>query len=78
MSGGIDDVQAVIFPETGSSRRLDGDTTLLLLLHEISRGRAIMHLAGLVDFAGKFEDTLGGGGLASVNVGEDTYVPVLG
>ena len=36
-----------------------------------------MYLTGLVDFTGQLEDTLSGGGLTRVYVGEDTNVSVL-
>jgi hypothetical protein len=37
-----------------------------------------VNLTDLVDFTGELEDTLGGGGLSSINVGEDTDVSVQG
>ena len=78
VSGGVDDVEAVVLPEAGGGGGLDGDAAFLLLLHEVGGGRAVVHLTDLVDLAGELEDALGGGGLARVHVGEDTDVSVKG
>ncbi|CSI23171.1 Uncharacterised protein [Vibrio cholerae] len=37
MSRGVDYVKTVTFPETGSRSRLDSDTTLSFLFHEVHR-----------------------------------------
>ena len=85
---GVDDVDAVavlferhrIFlglgmaPVAGGSGGGDGDTTLLLLLHPVHRSSAVMHFADLVVDAGVVQDTLGGGGLACVDVRHDTDI----
>jgi len=41
----VDDVDAVIAPETGGGRRRDGDAALLLLLHPVHDGGAIVDFA---------------------------------
>jgi hypothetical protein len=37
-----------------------------------------MNFSGFVDLTGELENTLGSGGFAGVNVGEDAYVSVMG
>jgi hypothetical protein len=66
----------VAFPEAGGGGGLDGDAALLLLLHEVGGGRAVMHLADLVDLAGELEDTLGGGRLTRIDVREDADIAI--
>jgi hypothetical protein len=63
-------------PETGRRSRGDGDTTLLLLLHPVHGGRAVMHLTDLVIDTGVEEDTLGRRRLAGVDVRADTDIAV--
>jgi hypothetical protein len=65
------------FPLTAGSRRLNGNTTLLFLLHEVSGRFTIVYLSGLVDLAGQFQNTFRGGGLAGIHVCEDSDIPVL-
>jgi hypothetical protein len=66
----------MIFPKTGGCRRLNGDATLLFLLHEVGGCRAIMYLTGLMDLTGKLEDTFGGCGFTRIHVGENADVSV--
>ena len=72
--GRIDDVDAMIAPVAGGGRGRDGDAALLLLGHPVHRGRALMHLADLVDLLGVEEDALGDRGLAGVDMGNDADV----
>ena len=83
----VDDVEAVwvrlvlllsAWPEASSRSGLNGDTTLLLLFHEVSRCSTVVHFAELVDLTGELEDTLGCGGLTSIHVGEDADISVFG
>ena len=76
VAGGVDDVDAVVVPETGRRSRGDRDPAFLLLLHPVHRRRAIMHFADLVALAGVIEDALGGRGLAGVDVRHDTDIAV--
>ena len=48
VAGGVDDVDLVVFPETGGGRGGDGDTALLLLLHPVHGRGAVVRLADLV------------------------------
>ena len=45
MAGRVDDIDAVVPPETGRRCRGDGDAALLLLFHPVHGGRALVHLA---------------------------------
>src|SRR5262249_27469914 len=65
-------------PEGGRRGRGDGDAALLLLLHPVHGGGAIVDFADLMRLAGVVEDALGRGGLAGVDVRHDTDVAVLG
>ena len=75
---GVDDVDGVVFPLTGRRGRRDGDAALLLLLHPVHRGRAVVDLTDLVVDAGVEQDPLGGRGLARVDMGHDPDVADLG
>ena len=78
MSGRVNDVHAVVFPETGGRRRLNRDAAFLLLLHEVGSSSAVMNLTGFVDFSGQFKNSLGSGGFTGIYVGENTDVAVMG
>jgi len=56
--------------------RLDGNAAFLFLFHEVGRGRAIVDLTDLMDFAGELKDTFCGGGLTGIDVGENTDISV--
>ena len=43
----------MIIPKAGSRCRLNGDTTLLLLLHEIGGCSTVVDFTGLMDFTGQ-------------------------
>lgn len=78
MSWGVDNVKAVIFPEATYRCRLDGNSALGFLIHEVGGGLTVVGFTGFVDTARQFEDTLGGGGFTRINVREDTNVSVFG
>src|SRR5688572_4334798 len=67
VAGGIDDVDEVIVPETGGSRRADGAAPLLVLIRQV-----VKHVVpkGLPDLAasGIEEDTLGRGRATGIDV----------
>ncbi len=71
---GIDDVDAVVVPETGGGGGGDGDAALLLLLHPVHDGGAVVDFADLVGDAGIVENPFGGGGLAGVDVGHQADI----
>ena len=79
--GRVDDVDAVLgqrqvhaLPEAGRRGRGDRDAALLLLLHPVHGGGAVVHLADLVVDAGVVQDALGRRRLAGVDVRE---IPML-
>ena len=74
MSGGVDDIYAMALPECGSSSGGNGDTSLLLLLHPVHCRGTIMGLTDLMSSTGVEQNTLGGGGLTSVNVGHNADI----
>ena len=80
MPGGVDDVdpvlKVVVGPETGRGGRGNRDTALLLLLHPVHRGRAVVDFTDLVVLAGVIEDALGRSRLPSINVGHDADVAI--
>src|SRR5262249_29384851 len=76
--GRVDDVDAVLAPEAGRRGGGDRDAALLLLLHPVHLGRALVDLAHLVRDARVVEDTLGGRGLPRIDVRHDPDVSGLG
>ena len=76
--GGVDDVDLVAVPEAGGGGGGDGDTPLLLLLHPVHRGGAVVHLTDLVADTGVVEDALGRRRLAGIDVRHDADVADLG
>src|SRR6185503_19444674 len=77
VAGRVDDVEALAVPERGRRGRRDRDAALLLLLHEVHGGGAVVHFADLVALAGVIEDPLGGRGLAGIDVRHDAEVAVV-
>ena len=77
VSGRVDDVDAVIGPLTGRGRGRDRDAALLLLLHPVHRGRALVDLTDLVRATGVVEDPLGGRRLTGVDVRHDADIAGL-
>ena len=73
----VDDVDALVVPIGGGRGRSDGDAALLLLLHPVHGGSAVMHLAELVALAGIVEDALGRRGLAGVDMRHDPDIAVV-
>ncbi len=77
VAGRIDDIQPLVAPETGRRGGRDGDAALLLLLHPVHGGRAIMDLADLVALAGVIEDSLRSRGLPGIDVRHDAEIAVV-
>ena len=71
---GVDDVDGVVFPRAGRGGGRDRDAALLLLLHPVHRGRALVDLTDLVVDAGVEEDPLGRRRLAGIDVSHDADV----
>jgi hypothetical protein len=63
---------------TRDRRRGDRDPALLLLLHEVHRRTAVVHLADAAGDPGVEQHPLGDRGLAGVDVGGDADVAGLG
>ena len=74
VAGRVDDVDPVAFPLGGGGCGGDRDAALLLLLHPVHHGRALVHLADLVRAAGVVEDALGRRRLTGVDVRHDPDV----
>ena len=72
--GGVDDVDLFALPEAGGDSGGDRDPALLLLNHPVHGRLAIVYLSEAVALAGVVEDPFGRGGLAGVDVREDSYV----
>ena len=70
----VDNIDAVVAPETGGRRRRDRDSALLLLHHPVHRRGAFMHLADFVVDAGVEEHALGSGGFAGIDVSHDADI----
>ena len=82
VAGGVDDVEAVhlavaTLPEGRGRGGRDGDAALLLLLHPVHGGSAVMDFADLVRLARVIEDALGGRRLAGVDMRHDTEIAVV-
>jgi len=74
VSGGVDDVDAVVVPDARGGGGGDGDSALLLLGHVVHGRGAVVHFTDLVALAGVVEDALGRRRLAGIDVGHDADV----
>ncbi|MPM54606.1 hypothetical protein SDC9_101384 [bioreactor metagenome] len=81
MARGIDDIDAGIrklvlrpLPVASRGGGRDGDAALLLLLHPVHGGSAVMGLTDLVVHAGVEQNALGSSRLARVNVGHNADI----
>ena len=73
----VEDVDPVVVPLAGGRGRGDRDAALLLLLHPVHDGSALVDLAHLVGAAGVVEDSLCGRRLTGIDVGHDADVARL-
>ena len=78
MTGGVDDVDGGVFPVARGRSGRDRDAALLLLLHPVHGGSALVDLTDLVVDTGVEQDPLGRGGFARVDVRHDPDVADLG
>ena len=78
VAGGVDDVDRVVLPGALGRGGRDRDAALLLLLHPVHRGGAVVDFTDLVVDAGVEEDALGRGGFARVDMRHDPDVAGLG
>src|SRR6185437_15716027 len=76
VAGRVDDVDAMVAPEAGRRGGGDGDAALLLLLHPVHGGGALMDFADLVGPAGVIKDALGRRRLAGIDMGHDADVAI--
>jgi hypothetical protein len=70
----VDDVDAVVAPLARGRSGRDRDATLLLLLHPVHDGSALVDLTHLVGSTGEVKDALGGRRLPGIDVGHDADV----
>ena len=71
---GVDNVDAVVPPETGRGRGGDGDASLLLLLHPIHGRSTLVHFTQLVGDAGVVENALRRRCLTGIDVRHDANI----
>src|SRR5262249_40138065 len=74
VTGGINNINTVILPETRRSSRRNCNTALLLLDHPIHRRSPLVDLTNAMDLFCIEEDTLGSSRLTSVNMSNDTNI----
>ena len=73
----IDDVDPVVLPGRGRCGRRDRDAALLLLLHPVHDGSALVDLAHLVGPSRVVKDAFGRRRLTGIDVSHDADVPCL-
>ena len=78
VTGRVDDLDRVALPLTLGGGGGDGDATLLLLLHPVHDGSALVDFTDLVRDTGVEQDPLGRGRLTGVDVRHDADVADLG
>ena len=77
VSGGVDDIDAVILPETGGSGGGDGDTSLLLLIHPVHGGGAVVRLTDFVVDTCIIKDTLRQCRLSGIDMRHDADIAYM-
>jgi hypothetical protein len=74
VAGRVNDVDAMIKPETGCGSRRNRYAALLLLWHPVHRRRPFMHLTHTVNLLGVEEDAFCRGRLTSINMSYNTDI----
>ena len=74
VTGSIDDIDAVIFPETGRCGRGNGNPAFPLLFHPVHRGSTLMYLTHLMGQPRVVQNALGRRCLAGINVSHDADI----
>ena len=74
MAWGVDDVDAVVIPDTRGGRRSNGDTALLFLSHVVHGCGAVVNFTDLVALTGVVENAFCCRRLTGINVGHDADV----
>lgn len=77
MTRGVNNVEAVTRPKSGDTSRLDGNPPLSFLGHTVGGGATIVNTTYFVNFAGIIKNSFGGGGFASINMGNDANIADL-
>src|SRR5579863_2977086 len=74
VTGGVNDVDTVVLPETGRRGRCNRDAAFLLLHHPVHSRRPFMHLTHAVNLLGVEEDALRGRCFTSIYMSNDTNI----
>ena len=77
VSRSINDIHAMVIPETSGGSRLNGNSTFCLLLHEVGCGLTVVNLTCFVDLSGELKNTLGRRGFSCIHVREDADITVF-
>ena len=77
MARGIDDIDPIIAPQTGGSRRSDRYPPLLLLDHPVHRGGSLVHFTDLIVDPRIVENPLSRRSLPRINMGHDADITSL-
>ncbi len=74
MAGRIDEVDAVVLPESGRRGGGNRDSPFLFLLHPVHRRGAIVDFSDFMDFSSMVQHTFAGRRLTGVDVGHDADI----
>ena len=74
VSGRVDNIDTMVFPETSRCGGGNGDTSLLLLFHPVHSWRTVMRFAHFTVDTGIEQNTLGGSGFTRVNMCHNTNI----
>ena len=77
VSRGVDQIDIKTTPLREHRSCGDGDAAFLLFLHPVGRRRAIVYFTDFMLFTGVIEDAFRNGGLARIDVGNDTEIARL-